>query len=85
MRFIVTPADLPQYVPGEIWLDAVDGRCMTPQECRRQDNRLVPSSSQYTLTATRAASRVKAGWVGPQTEAAILPPTSSSGPTRTRL
>jgi len=23
---IITPADLPQYVPGEIWLDAVDGR-----------------------------------------------------------
>ncbi len=26
MRPIITPADLPQYVPGEIWLDAVDGR-----------------------------------------------------------
>lgn len=26
MRTIITPADLPQYVPGEIWLDAVDGR-----------------------------------------------------------
>jgi AraC family transcriptional regulator len=26
MRAIITPADLPQYVPGEIWLDAIDGR-----------------------------------------------------------
>jgi AraC family transcriptional regulator len=26
VRTIVTPSDLPQYVPGEIWLDAVDGR-----------------------------------------------------------
>jgi AraC family transcriptional regulator len=26
MKTIITPADLPQYVPGEIWLDAVDGR-----------------------------------------------------------
>jgi AraC family transcriptional regulator len=26
MRPIITPADLPQYVPGEIWLDTVDGR-----------------------------------------------------------
>ncbi len=25
MRPVITPADLPQYVPGEIWLDAVDG------------------------------------------------------------
>ena len=26
MRTIIRPADLPQYVAGEIWLDAVDGR-----------------------------------------------------------
>ena len=26
MKTIIRPADLPHYVPGEIWLDAVDGR-----------------------------------------------------------
>ena len=26
MRTIIRPAELPHYVPGEIWLDAVDGR-----------------------------------------------------------
>ncbi len=26
MKTIIAPADLPQYVPGEIWLDALDGR-----------------------------------------------------------
>ena len=26
MKTIIAPADLPRYVPGEIWLDAVDGR-----------------------------------------------------------